>query len=347
MDGIINVYKEAGFTSHDVVAVLRGVLKTRKIGHTGTLDPDAVGVLPVCIGKATKVCDLLTDKDKEYIAKVKLGIQTDTLDMSGKILNEDKNVNFNNVNFTPEEIGNKVSSFLGEISQIPPMYSAIKINGKKLYEYAREGKEIERKARKVNISEISAYNFNYEDNTFDLKVGCSKGTYIRSLCEDIGKALNTYAAMESLIRTRSGDFDIEKSLKLGEIKEIAAGGRLDEILIPIDYIFKKYPRVFIDEEYDKVLLNGNKFEAGFIEGLLKEGLSAKSPEEKAKEDFSAKSPEGKAKEDFSAESPEDKDGFAAKKVYTDSGLVRMYNSTGFKAIYEKVDGFYKPRKMFL
>ena len=180
MNGIINVYKERGFTSHDVVAKLRGILHMKKIGHTGTLDPDATGVLPVCIGKATKVCGLLTDKDKTYRAVVKLGVTTNTEDMTGEILAKHP------VSVTKEQIEMAVSKFAGEIEQIPPMYSAIKINGKKLYELARQGKEVERKARKVTIYEIKVLSIDFSENEFTMEVSCSKGTYIRTLCKDIG-----------------------------------------------------------------------------------------------------------------------------------------------------------------
>ena len=179
LDGIINVYKEAGFTSHDVVAKLRGILRQKKIGHTGTLDPEATGVLPVCCGKATKVCELLTDKDKSYRA----------------VLNEcDTDM------ITEEQLRDCVNSFVGETEQIPPMYSALKINGKKLYELAREGKTVERKPRKITISEIDIVDINLEEKIFTMDVTCSKGTYIRTLCHDIGKKLGVCATMEKLIR---------------------------------------------------------------------------------------------------------------------------------------------------
>ena len=174
LDGIINIYKEAGFTSHDVVAKLRGILKQKKIGHTGTLDPEATGVLPVCCGKATKVCELLTDKDKSYRAVCRLGVETDTQDMTGTVLNEcDTDM------ITEEQLRDCVKSFVGETEQIPPMYSALKINGKKLYELAREGKTVERKPRKITISEIDIVDINLEEKIFTMDVTCSKGTYIR------------------------------------------------------------------------------------------------------------------------------------------------------------------------
>ncbi|MCR5587180.1 MAG: tRNA pseudouridine(55) synthase TruB [Lachnospiraceae bacterium] len=255
MNGIINIYKEEGFTSFDVVAKLRGILKTRKIGHTGTLDPSATGVLPVTVGNATKVCELITDKVKEYKATVLLGVQTDTLDMDGQILREDKDIEVNE-----EEIKTVVSSFLGEIKQIPPMYSAIKINGKKLYEYAREGKEVERKERVVTIFDIKVTDFNLSKNRFDIVVSCSKGTYIRSLCADIGEKLGTVAVMEKLLRTRSGEFYLDNAHKISEVEEIVKEGRIDEILLPVDIVFSKYESVYLDGSLDKILYNGGWFD---------------------------------------------------------------------------------------
>ena len=187
MNGIINVYKERGFTSHDVVAKLRGILHMKKIGHTGTLDPDATGVLPVCLGKATKVCGLLTDKDKTYRAVVKLGVMTNTEDMTGEILAKHP------VLVTKEQIERAVSKFVGEIEQVPPMYSAIKINGKKLYEYARAGEKVEIEPRKIEIYKIDLNK--YDKNIISFVVSCSKGTYIRSLCEDIAGKLNTVGSV--------------------------------------------------------------------------------------------------------------------------------------------------------
>ena len=184
VNGIINVYKEKGYTSFDVVAKMRGIFGQKKIGHTGTLDPDAQGVLPVCLGKATKVCDLLTDKDKVYKATMLLGIQTDTLDISGKVCNKAM------VNVTEQQVRDVISTFVGTIEQVPPMYSALKVNGKKLYELAREGKTIERKARKVSIYDITIDEICLPEVV--MTVSCSKGTYIRSLCDDIGTKLGCY-----------------------------------------------------------------------------------------------------------------------------------------------------------
>ena len=179
INGIINVHKEEGFTSHDVVAKLRGICGQKKIGHTGTLDPMATGVLPVCLGSGTKVCDMLTDKDKEYVAELLLGCTTDTQDVTGEVLSQCE------VNVSEEAVREAVMSFVGDYQQVPPMYSALKVNGKKLYELAREGKEVERKARPVRILEIEILDMPLP--VVKMRVACSKGTYIRTLCADIGE----------------------------------------------------------------------------------------------------------------------------------------------------------------
>lgn len=250
INGIINIYKEAGFTSHDVVAKLRGIVKQKKIGHTGTLDPDAVGVLPVCFGNATKLCDMLTDKSKEYRACMLLGETSDTQDASGTILSRTQ------VNVSEEEVRDAVMSFLGEYDQIPPMYSALKVNGKKLYELARQGVEIERKPRRVEIHHIKIEEINLPRVTFS--VGCSKGTYIRTLCADIGDRLGCGALMETLQRTRVGNFHIEQALKLSQIEELVRENRLEEYVIAPNAVFEEYESLTVMPEFDKVLLNGNK-----------------------------------------------------------------------------------------
>ena len=208
--GIINVYKEKGFTSHDVVAKLRGIVGQKKIGHTGTLDPDATGVLPVCLGKATKLCDLLTDKDKTYEAVMLLGMTTDTQDVTGRILEERSTETL-----TADKVREVIRSFIGDYDQIPPMYSALKVNGKKLYELAREGKVVERKARPVKILDIRIIEMDLP--RVRMEVSCSKGTYIRTLCHDIGEQLGCGGCMESLIRTRVSVFQIKDAKTLEEI----------------------------------------------------------------------------------------------------------------------------------
>lgn len=250
VNGIINIYKEAGFTSHDVVAKLRGIVKQRKIGHTGTLDPDATGVLPVCLGNATKLCDMLTDKSKEYEACMLLGVTTDTQDISGKILTESP------VICTEEEARAAVLSFVGGYDQIPPMYSALKVNGKKLYELARNGIEIERQARRVEIPAIDILECKLPEIRF--RVSCSKGTYIRALCADIGEKLGCGAVMKSLVRTRVGRFVIEEAWKLSEVESMVAEGSLLEHIVATDRVFMDCPKAQVKPEYEKALANGNK-----------------------------------------------------------------------------------------
>ncbi|QFJ55691.1 tRNA pseudouridine(55) synthase TruB [Pseudobutyrivibrio xylanivorans] len=256
--GIINVYKEAGFTSFDVVAKLRGILKIKKIGHTGTLDPDATGVLPVCVGKATKLCDMLTDKDKVYECVMLLGVETDTYDMSGRILER------KSVTSTEVEVEGAINSFVGDIMQVPPMYSALKVNGKKLYELAREGKEVERKARPVTIFSIDILDMSLPE--VSIRIHCSKGTYIRSLCHDIGQLLGCGCAMKSLVRTRVSQFDISDAKTLDEIEKIAKNGNIDGIMISIADVFEGLGTVFVipTEEALKIAMNGGKIPSEMV-----------------------------------------------------------------------------------
>lgn len=249
MNGIINVYKEKDFTSFDVVAKLRGILKQKKIGHTGTLDPDATGVLPVCLGNATKLCDMLTDKKKEYIAEFVLGKETDTQDISGQVLKETEVVS------NEAEVREVIQSFVGDYDQLPPMYSAIKVDGKRLYELARQGKEVGRKTRPVTFYEIEILKV--ELPHVSIRVLCSKGTYIRTLCHDIGQKLGCGAAMTSLERTRSGQFTKEKAYTLAEIEKIRDEGRLDDIILPVDSVFSHLPELIVSGELEKKILNGN------------------------------------------------------------------------------------------
>lgn len=251
MDGIINVYKEKGYTSHDVVAKMRGILRTKKIGHTGTLDPEAEGVLPVCLGKGTKLCDMLTDKSKTYRAVLLLGLETDTQDTTGQVLRESP------VEVTSEEVREAVMSFLGDYNQIPPMYSALKVNGKKLYELARAGKEVERQARPVEILEIQVEEIRLPRVT--MTVSCSKGTYIRTLCYDIGRKLGCGGCMESLLRTRVDRFMLADSLKLTDIERLRDEGTIADHVVPVDEIFRDLPAVSTLPEFDKLVHNGNWF----------------------------------------------------------------------------------------
>ena len=248
--GIINVYKEKGFTSHDVVAKLRGIVGQKKIGHTGTLDPDATGVLPVCLGKATKLCDLLTDKNKTYEAVLLLGKATDTQDITGEVL-EEKSTEA----LTEEKVREAIEGFIGDYEQIPPMYSALKVTGKKLYELAREGKVIERKARPVKILDIQILEIDLPK--VRMEVSCSKGTYIRTLCHDIGEKLGCGGCMESLIRTRVSTFRIEDAKTLDEIEALKQEGKLAELLVPIDAMFPSYPKIMVKDDWKAFAKNGN------------------------------------------------------------------------------------------
>ena len=258
INGVINIYKIKGFTSHDVVAKLRGILKQKKIGHTGTLDPDAIGVLPVCLGNATKLCDMLTEKEKEYIAKVQLGVTTDTQDMTGTVLQERP------VEVSEDMVREALQSFVGNYEQIPPMYSALKVNGKKLYELAREGKEVERKARPVVIHSIEVLDMSLPQ--IKIKVVCSKGTYIRTLCHDLGEKLGCGAAMAALERTKSGQFSLETAITLEDLeKKLRESGEnrekvLQSLVIPVDKMFSKYSELRLLPQWERLIQNGNSFE---------------------------------------------------------------------------------------
>lgn len=251
LNGIINIHKEAGFTSHDVVAKMRGICKQKKIGHTGTLDPQATGVLPVCLGSATKLCDMLTDKDKEYVAELLLGQVTDTQDTTGQVLEEHL------VTVTEEAVREAVESFVGDYDQVPPMYSALKVNGKKLYELAREGKEVERAARRVHIAEIEILAINLP--VVKMRVSCSKGTYIRTLCADIGAKLGCGGTMQSLVRSRVGNFKLQEAVTLGQLEELRDEMRLEEVLLSVDRVFAECPALHVQEKWRKLLDNGNSF----------------------------------------------------------------------------------------
>ncbi|MDE6518505.1 MAG: tRNA pseudouridine(55) synthase TruB [Acetatifactor sp.] len=247
--GIVIIHKEKGFTSHDVVAKLRGICGQKKIGHTGTLDPEATGVLPVCLGSGTKLCDMLTDKDKEYVAELLLGAETDTQDMTGTVLFRRP------VEVSQEQVREAVLSFQGSYRQVPPMYSALKVNGKKLYELAREGKEVERQAREVQIPEIEILEMHLP--VVRLRVVCSKGTYIRTLCADIGQRLGCGGAMESLVRTRVGKFSLEKAFTLGQLQELKDQGRLSEAVAPVESLFENCPVLHVRKDMERLLDNGN------------------------------------------------------------------------------------------
>ena len=317
MSGILNIYKEKGFTSHDVVAKLRGILKMKKIGHTGTLDPEAEGVLPVCLGTATRLCDMLTDKIKEYCAVIRFGIATDTEDMTGEIIEELP------VSATEEDLRNVLPKFLGEQEQIPPMYSAIKVEGKKLYELAREGKVIERKGRPIVIHKLELHEVTVDIAGHlleaELTVVCGKGTYIRSLCRDIGKALGTCACMKSLLRTRSGNSYLENSFKLSEVEALRDAGTLEGHIVTVEQVFAECRAFRMKTEWDKLLLNGNHImEQDCMEISKEDSICVESCDE------------GKNTMEFP------------------DNWYRAYDSTGnFLGLYEKNGKKFTPIKMFL
>lgn len=243
MDGILLIHKEAGMTSHDVVMKIRKILQTKKVGHCGTLDPDATGVLVICVNKATKAIQFLTADSKEYIATLSLGKSTDTYDASGKIIEEKDFTGIDNV----KEV---LASFVGRQSQIPPIYSAIKVNGKKLYEYARENKEVEITPRDIEIKEIELLDI--QENEIVFRVLCSKGTYIRSLCVDIASKLGYPGHMKSLIRSRSGNFDLENCYYLEDVEN----GNYK--LISMEEAFSSFDRIEVDE---KIVIHGKKIKS--------------------------------------------------------------------------------------
>lgn len=274
INGILNVYKEKGFTSHDVVAKLRGILRQKKIGHTGTLDPDAEGVLPVCLGSGTKLCDMLTERDKAYRTVLLLGKVTDTQDTSGTVLHEAE------VTVAEAQVREAIMDFVGEYDQVPPMYSALKVNGKKLYELAREGKTVERAARKVTIHEIEIEKVELPRVT--MTVRCSKGTYIRTLCHDIGERLGCGGCMEQLLRIKAGPFFLEESLTLAQIESMKQEERLEEAVIPVEQMFADEPVCRTKPEFDKMLYNGNPV---FKNQLEKAACSGRVRMQDSKEKF--------------------------------------------------------------
>ena len=252
MNGILNIYKEGGMTSFSVVSRVRKFCSEKRVGHAGTLDPMAQGVLPILVGKAAVMQEKLSDHDKRYIAGLRLGISTDTGDVTGNIL-ETKDVNV-----TDEAFLEALKKFTGKIMQVPPMYSAIQVDGQRLYDLARKGIEVERQAREIEIYENTLIE-RVNDTDFLIDVSCSKGTYIRTLCEDIGNSLGTVATMYSLERVQCGDYAKEKSVKIGELEKLFLEGRQDEIeklLEPVEDLFKHLPKVKLPEFYTKLCLSG-------------------------------------------------------------------------------------------
>jgi tRNA pseudouridine55 synthase len=258
--GILCINKPAGFTSFDVIAKLRGILKIRRLGHTGTLDPMATGVLPVLVGKAAKACDILPDHDKIYEAGFKLGITTDTQDITGTILNQ-KNAGA----VTEEKLKNILYSFTGNIMQIPPMYSAVSVNGKRLYDLARQGIEVEREARPITVYSLELLSYDSSENTGTLRIACSKGTYIRTLINDIGEALSCGGIMTSLIRTKACGFTLNDCTTFEELQKTAdLGGINESILLPVEKLFSGLPAIWLYDEQERMYRNGVKLDINRI-----------------------------------------------------------------------------------
>ena len=245
MNGVLNIFKPKGMSSFDAVRVVKKVAGTGKVGHTGTLDPEATGVLPICIGKATKIIDYIMDSEKVYEVTLKLGIRTTTYDLEGEVLEERAPSHL-----TEEEILNAINSFKGEYSQIPPMYSALKQNGVRLYELARKGIEVERKGRLVNIYNLEDIKIN--NPYISMKVTCSKGTYIRSLCYDIGEKLGVFATMTQLNRAKTSVFSQEKSININELTK----ENINDYILSMEEALEKYDKIIVNKKYVKLLVNG-------------------------------------------------------------------------------------------
>ena len=392
--GMLTVYKEAGYTSSDAVARLRGILRMRKIGHTGTLDPDAEGVLPMCLGNATRICELIADREKEYLAVMRLGVVTDTQDMSGEILSQipeeqipaillQTNADVTaiakgNPELNTDEIaeaiakGNPVlnadeakegdpeatakektedavnrrireaaAAFTGEIDQIPPMYSAIKVNGKRLYDMARKGITVERKARRITIYSLDIEKI--ELPLVTMRVRCSKGTYIRTLCEDLGKALGTGAAMQSLLRTRVGQFTLQEARTLDELEHIAKTEpeQLLPLIRPVDSFFVDLPAASCSPDALRLLKNGNT--------LTTDEFRFLTAEEDPRKDFRAE------EKDKTIEEAADLvfDTASLPGIQPGEKVIRMYDADGiFYGLYKNNPlgrncGLYSAYKMFL
>lgn len=258
MFGFLNIYKPKGKTSHDVVAILRRITKVKQIGHTGTLDPFAEGVLPICIGKATRLIEYLKD-DKAYISTVQLGKSTTTYDLEGEVVEiSDKTPSL-------EEIEAELNNFRGDIEQLPPIFSAIKVKGKKLYEYARKGEEVEIQPRSVNISELELLNYDKENRTLELYIKCSKGTYIRSIAHDLGKNLNCFGHLIKLVRVKAGDFLVENAIKLDELSSVEEVEK--HLIYPLEKL--DYQTYELNEKELELVSHGMQI---WAQNLIEEGI---------------------------------------------------------------------------
>jgi len=264
VDGVLNLLKPPGMTSSNAVADVRRLFHEKKVGHTGTLDPGAAGVLPICLGKATRLFDYLLEKDKVYVAEVTFGVTTDTLDSYGQITGREETY------ITEEEVRAVLPSFMGEQTQIPPMYSALKLNGKKLYELARQGEviDLEQKQRSITVHSLE-YVAQTGPQSFLIRVCCSKGTYIRTLCGDIGARLGVMAYMSFLLRERSGGFAVEKAYSIKEVEQAIGQGRGEELLTPMSEALDFLPPACVDEQYFDKLKNGNEVPSLETEGTYR------------------------------------------------------------------------------
>ncbi len=257
MFGFLNIYKPKGMTSHDVVSVLRKITKIKQIGHTGTLDPFAEGVLPICIGKATRLIEYLAD-EKAYIGTVQFGSATTTYDIEGEITKTSSK------EISKDDIENALLNFQGEIKQLPPIYSAIKVDGKKLYEYARKGEEVEIKPRKICINEIKLLNFDKNLNQAEIYIDCSKGTYIRSIANDLGENLGVFGHLIKLVRVKAGDFNVENSIKLEELK--SQKDVSDNLIYPLEKL--NYPKIELNQKEFEKISHGMKIEYNIQNGII-------------------------------------------------------------------------------
>ena len=315
-NGIVNVYKEQGFTSHDVVAKLRGIFGQKKVGHTGTLDPMAEGVLIVCLGQATKLSDMILTSRKQYIATMKLGIVTTTDDTTGEVKSSSEEGKldefFSDKDGLEEKIKKTFDEFTGKQMQIPPMYSAIKVNGKKLYEYARAGIEIEREPRPVEIFRLELKEIDTENKEITFAVECSKGTYIRSLIRDMGENFGTGAAMSKLLRDEVNGIKAENGFRISDLQQMKADGTLSNAVLQMDELLKDFPAVNINESGIKYLSNGNRLKA---------------------KNFTVRAEAGKADSDF--------------ETLNGSEFFRVYDEEGLKALYayDSSSNDYKVYKM--
>ncbi len=258
--GILCIDKPSGFTSFDVVAKMRGIARERRIGHAGTLDPMATGVLPLFFGRATKACDILPMQDKRYTATFRLGIKTDTQDITGAVLSQSP------VNADRKAVEAAAAQFVGAIQQVPPMYSAVKVNGQRLYDLARRGVEVERQAREITIYSIEFLDCD-EENTYSIDVFCSKGTYIRTLVADIGEALGCGAALTALRRTMAAGFTLDQCITLEQAQQIAGEGRLPAAGVPVEYAFEPLPKAQLTEMQTKMALNGVSLDPSRVSGV--------------------------------------------------------------------------------